>query len=127
MKIEKIIDDNGNVTILVDGKSINAETTRKLTGCSCGNLFIYHHEENFTWGAFSTIITFNKHFHFTNPIEKIAKEIESRINKVREWVNSCKATAGEVEILDLVEIAADLHNAGRLYYRAANGTIKKLE
>ena len=91
------------------------------------NLFINNYQDNFVWGEFSTVIHFGHYLSFTPPVEEIAKEISSRVNKVREWVNSCKATAGSVEIKELIDLVADLHNAGRIYYRATNGTIKKLE
>lgn len=127
MKIEKIVDVDGNVKVKIDGESINAETTRKLTGCQCGHLFRSGTEETFTWGEFSVKLYFNTDLDYVWPVEKIAETIHYRINKVREWVNSCKATAGSVEIKDLVDLVADLHAEGRLYYRTSKGVIKKLE
>ena len=133
MKVEKAIDEKGHVSIRIDGEVPDYELSRKLTGTTGeknDGIFDVHGEAgfiSFSFGDFHASINLGRHLYPTDPVDKYAEILSERIEKVREWVQSCRKTAGTVEIKDLGEIAEKLASENRLYYRDSQGKIRKLE
>ena len=133
MKIEKRVNERGEVEILVNGEIPDYRLSQKLTGTTSEKgqgIFSVHGEAGFipfSFGDFHASINLGRHLYPTDPVDKYAEILSERIEKVREWVQSCRKTAGTVEIKDLGEIAEKLASENRLYYRDSQGKIRKLE
>ncbi len=133
MKIEKRVNERGEVEIRIDGETPDYELSRKLTGTTGeknDGIFDVHGEAgfiSFRYGDFQASINLSRHLDPTYPVEKYAEILAERIKKVRNWVKSCRETAGIAEIEDLPEIAERLASKNRLYYRDSQGKIRRLE
>ena len=104
MKVEKIVDEKGIVTIIVNekiGKPYVA--SRELTGTTDEDndgVFDYQKEIKFIFGDFRKKFYFNELLDKTLPIEKYCEILVERIKLVRDWVETCKKTEGKVFILE---------------------------
>ena len=131
MKIEKIIDKEGKIAILIDGKIPSYEISRALTGTTgegTEGIFVEGKSyELFYYGDYEKSVYLGEELSKLFPVEKYAKILASRVPKVRDWVRECQNTAGTVEIKDFPEVAQKLSEEGKLYYRNSKGQIKPLD
>lgn len=151
MKIERKVDEKGNVELFVNdllvqrGKYPVYENVSKIYGCGvnddnsiiCDSAVSKDYAE-LNFGDFETRVdhswhTNNKTDRFMqcsitdSPIDDIAKVVENNINVARKFVAECLSKSETIEIKDVAEITADLQKEGRLYYRNSKGQITKLD
>jgi len=96
LKIEKIVDDDGMIRILVNDKPIDYVMSRELTGTigeSGSGIFQEARIVEFIFGEFKRKFKFEE-LNIKIPINEYADEIMHRIEVVSEWVIQCKETAG---------------------------------
>ena len=129
MKIKKTVNEKGEIAITIDGKPTSTNTSRWLTGTTGEDFWgIFSPDKvvRFSFGSFSKKITFTETPLYTDTVEQYARKLMARVQKVRNWVEECKKTAGVVEIKELSEIAEDLAKRHKLYYRNSAGQIKPI-
>jgi hypothetical protein len=101
--IEKTVSESGRVEILINEQEMSDLLSRELTGTTYeGNIGIFNVNDNdgdtFTFGDFTKYINL-PYLDLKQPVEKIADVIAQRIKIVREWVKSCKESAGIYHII----------------------------
>ena len=129
MKIEKVVNEKGEVVITIDGKPTSTNTSRALTGTTneeFWGIFSPDRVVRFSFGNFHENIEFTETPLSIDPIEQYARKLMARVQKVRNWVNKCKGTAGTIEIKELPEVTEKLAKEHRLYYRNSDGQIKPI-
>lgn len=105
MKVEKTISDSGHITIKIDGvelvgKNID-EISQKLTGAVGQGNGVFSKDIYcvFFFGDFKNELCLNNTLDNRYEIEEYAARLIERIKIVRDWVESCKRTAGTAYIV----------------------------
>lgn len=101
MLLKKEVGKDGNITISIDKKPLDHILSRELTGTTGEKGYgVFEHEsvtETFEFGDFKAAITFEGTYNYCWQMEDLAPAIFARIEKVRDWVEDCKDSGGEVE------------------------------
>jgi len=113
MKLVREIDRLGNVKVILDKLYIyenkpisNYHKSRELTGTTAesGTTGIFAEAKTrvndtylFWFGKHTRLFTFNTIDYEKDPLDQIAGELKTRIEKIRDWVNSFKDLKEEVE------------------------------
>jgi hypothetical protein len=99
MLLKKTVTKIGEVEVTIDGKTLDFELSRILTGTDNENrsgVFEGGEAEGwFKFGDFHSTIFFGGTYDITWQMDDLAPAIFDRIKKVREWVRDCRDSGGE--------------------------------
>lgn len=98
MKLTRKTTKKGEVTVTLDGKTLDHVLSRELTGTICegSGIFMEHNVARFRFGNREKLIKLG-HLQYSDPLKEIARVLKTRIETVRAWVNGFKDTIEEVE------------------------------
>lgn len=100
MKIRKTVKGKGLIEVSIETETgwnsfLDHLLSQELTGAICEGFYGVFCENRrgvqFYVGAYSREFIFENNFSFNYSVDKIAKILQGRINKVRKWVAECKA------------------------------------
>jgi len=97
MLLEKLVTDSGKIKTAMDGIELTGELSNAITGTVCAensNGIFGKCIGTFIFGDFTITIMFEKNLDNMLSVRELGRIIEDRITEVKEWIDTCKKTAG---------------------------------